>query len=336
MVRNWIFAILIPLFISSLSFSQSKVGTTAAPFLGIAVGPRAIGLGGAFVAVASDVSTLYWNPAGASRIGKSEVMVSHTQWIFGTSFDWIGVMIALDRNNSIGVSLTQLDYGEEEVTTIDFPEGTGEKWGASDLAIGISYARNLTDRFSVGGTVKFIHQKIWNERAIGFALDFGVLFITEFRGLKLGATIANFGTEMRLDGKDLFVQHDLDPEAGGNNPAISAKLRTDSWPLPLLFRVGASIDLINGESNRVVLAVDALHPNDNTESLNLGLEYTFRDFIYVRVGYKSLFQKDSQEGLTAGVGLSYKVGGVRVKFDYAYQDFGILKNIQNFALSFQI
>lgn len=334
-VKKFVTALILLLFLSVNVFSQSKVGTTAAPFLGIAVGPRAIGMGGAFTAFAGDVSTLYWNPAGASRIGNNEIMVSHTRWIFGTSFDWVGVSVAIDRNNAVGVSITRLDYGEEEVTTIDYPEGTGERWDASDIAVGLSYARNLTDRFSVGGTVKFIQQKLWNERATGFALDVGVLFITEFRGLKLGASITNFGTEMRLDGKDLFVVYDPDPSASGNNPAISAKLKTDDWPLPLHFRVGASIDVFKTESNYFTLAVDALHPNDNTESLNLGFEYSFRNFIFLRAGYKSLFQKDSQERFTAGVGLNYKVGGLGFKFDYAYQDFGILKNIQSFALSIQ-
>ncbi|MFN3134514.1 MAG: PorV/PorQ family protein, partial [Candidatus Kryptonium sp.] len=291
--------------ISSLSLlSQSKVGTTAAPFLGIAVGPRAIGLGGAFTAFSEDVSALYWNPAGISRLGRNEIMLSHTKWIFGTSFDWIGVGVGIDRNNYVGVSITRLDYGEEEVTTIDYPEGTGERWDASDIAVGISYARNLTDRFSVGGTVKFIQQKLWNERATGFALDVGVLFITEFRGLKLGASICNFGTEMQLDGKDLFVIYDPDPEATGNNPAISAKLKTDSWPLPLLFRVGVSIDVFKTETSYLTLAVDALHPNDNTESLNIGFEYGFRNLIFLRAGYKSLFQKDSQERFTVGVGIN--------------------------------
>ncbi len=315
--------------------SQSKVGTTAAPFLGIAVGPRAVGMGGAFTAFSADVSALYWNPAGVSRIGNNELMVTHTKWIFGTSFDWIGVAVGIDRNNFVGVSITRLDYGEEEVTTIDYPEGTGERWDASDIAIGISYARNLTDRFSIGGTVKLIQQKLWNERATGFAIDVGVLFITEFKGLKLGASISNFGTEMRLDGKDLFVQYDLDPASTGNNPAISAKLKTDDWPLPLHFRVGASIDVFKTDNNYLTFAVDALHPNDNTESVNLGLEYSFRNMIFLRAGYKSLFQKDSQERFTAGIGLSYKLGGIGFRFDYAYQDFGILKNIQSFALALQ-
>ncbi len=331
MKKIFLFALLI----SELILGQSKVGTTAAPFLGIAVGPRAIGMGGAFTAFAGDVSTLYWNPAGASRIGMSEVMISHTKWIFGTSFDWIGVSVAIDRNNSIGLSITRLDYGEEEVTTIDYPEGTGERWEANDIAIGLSYARNLTDRFSVGGTVKFIQQKLWNERATGFALDIGVLFITEFRGLKLGASISNFGTEMQLDGKDLFVIYDPDPTITGNNSAISAKLKTDSWPLPLLFRVGASIDLFKNETNYLTISIDALHPNDNTESLNTGFEYGFKDIVYLRAGYKSLFQKDSQERFTAGIGLRYKLGNLGFKFDYAYQDFGILRNIQSFSLSIQ-
>jgi len=313
-------------------FAQSKVGTTGAPFLAIGTGARALGMGDAFVAIANDVSALYWNPAGTARIGSREVMFSHTEWFVATRVTWLGVSVPLDQNNAVGVSVALLDYGEGEVTTVEFPEGTGERWSASDLALGISYARNLTDRFSVGGTAKFVQQKLWNERAAGFAFDVGVLFLAGVSGLRLGATVANFGTDMRLDGKDLFVQHDIDPENAGNNPAISAKLKVDAWSLPLLFRVGTAMDLLSTESSRLTVGIDALHPTDNTESINTGFEYSFRQALYFRAGYKGLFQKDSQDRYSVGVGLSQSVGGLRISIDYSYQEVKLLNAVQRFAV----
>jgi predicted porin len=199
--------------------------------------------------------------------------------------------------------------------------------------MGLTYAYNLTDRFSLGGTVKYIQSKIWNTSASAFAMDFGVLFHSDIYGLRIAATITNFGTPMKMDGKDLLVQHDIDPNNYGNNDQILASLQTDEFPLPLTFRIGLAMDVLNNEEHRVTLAADALHPNDNDESLNVGGEYMFNNLIAFRVGYKSLFLDNSEEGLTAGVGLNYNFTsdfGVRV--DYAYQDFGILDYTQHFSL----
>ncbi len=150
--------LILTILMSGLVFSQSKVGTTAANFLTIPVGPRAAGMGGAFTAVANDVTTAYWNPGGLSRIGKIEFAASFAQWIAGTKLNWFGLNYQIDEDDAFALSIDQLDYGQSEVTTPDQPDGTGENWSASDLAFSLSYARNLTDRFSIGGTVKYINQ----------------------------------------------------------------------------------------------------------------------------------------------------------------------------------
>jgi predicted porin len=314
-------------------FGQTKVGSTAAPFLNIAVSPRAISMGGAFIATANDVSSLYWNPAGASSSDINEAMFSHSRWFADINYNWAGAMIKLGGAGTLGLSLTYLDYGDIEVTTLAEQDGTGEFFSASDMSLGLTYAYNLTDRFSLGGTVKYIQQKIWNSSASAFAMDLGVLFHSDIYGLRIGATITNFGTGMQMDGKDLLVQHDIDPNIYGNNDQILANLQTDEFPLPLTFRIGLAMDLLDTEEHRFTLAADALHPNDNSESINVGAEYMFNNLIAFRVGYKSLFLDNSEEGLTAGVGLNYDFSidfGVRV--DYAYQDFGVLDYTQHFSL----
>ena len=314
-------------------FGQTKVGSTAAPFLNIAVSPRAISMGGAFIATANDVSSLYWNPAGASRSDINEAMFSHSRWFADINYNWAGAMIKLGGAGTLGLSLTYLDYGDIEVTTLAEQDGTGEFFSASDMSLGLTYAYNLTDRFSLGGTVKYIQQKIWNSSATAIAMDLGVLFHSDIYGLRIGATITNFGTGMQIDGKDLLVQYDIDPNIYGNNDQILANLQTDEFPLPLTFRIGLAMDVLDTEEHRFTIAADALHPNDNSESVNVGAEYMFNNLIAFRVGYKSLFLDNSEEGLTAGVGLNYDFNtdfGVRV--DYAYQDFGVLDYTQHFSL----
>ena len=315
------------------SFGQSKVGTTAASFLGIGVGPRASAMGGAFVAAGGDASSLYWNPGAVSRPGQSQIMASHTSWLVNTSFNWVGLQLALDEANTVGVSLTQLDYGQDDVTTVQSPEGTGQIWTAQDIAVGVSYARNLTDRFSIGGTVKYISQRIWNESASAFAFDVGLLFITPFNGMRLGMSLSNFGTDMQLAGKDLVHRIDLDPGVNGNNKTIVASLKTDTWELPLNFRVGVAYDLLKSEQFSFTVAADAARPNDNDENVCIGGEASFKNILYVRAGYKSLFLADTEEGLTAGIGVNYPIfGTTAASVDYVYQDFGIFKNVQSITL----
>jgi hypothetical protein len=335
--KIWIIAIWILVmgatFIGETAFGQSKVGTTAVPFLGISVGPRATALGGAFAGISDDATSLYYNPGGFSRVGKSQILFSHSNWLVGSNFNWIGFVFRMNDANAIGLSVTQLDYGEEEVTTVLQPEGTGESWSAMDFAAAFSYGRNLTDRFSIGGSVKYIQQKLWNEKASAFAMDIGLLFVTDFNGMRLGMSISNFGTDMKMEGKDLLRRIDLDPDHLGNNETIVANLKTDSWPLPLFFRVGVAMDVLRAGKNRLTIAADAVRPSDNTETINIGSEMAFYDTFFIRGGYKSLFRESSEEGLTLGAGTRLLWSGRQsVAVDYTFADFGLFEDIHMISI----
>ncbi len=319
-------------FIGTVS-GQSKVGTTAAPFLNVAIGPRAIAMGGAFVATANDLTALYWNPAGVARLENNSAMFSYTSWFADISYNWAAASVNLGTIGTLGLNVTYLDYGDMEVTTLAEQDGTGEMFSASDMSLGLTYAVKLTDQFSIGGTVKYINQKIYNSSASSVGFDLGVLFLSDIYGLRIGATITNFGPDMKIDGKDLFVQHDIDPNIFGNNDQILAKLNTDEYQLPLTFRVGLAMDVLNITDHRFTVGLDALHPSDNDESLNIGCEYGFSNSIFLRAGYKSLMLDNSEEGLTLGFGLAYDFApNLGVFIDYAYQDFGILENTQHFSI----
>jgi hypothetical protein len=319
----------------AVSQAQDKVGTSAVPSLGIPVGPAAIAMGGAYVAYARDASALYWNPGAISQLGSSQVSFSHTEWILGTNYNWGGVVLNIGGGNAFGLQIAVLDYGEDDVTTVQSPEGTGERWDAQDMFATIGYARNFTDRFSIGGALKYINEKIYHESASGFAIDLGLLYVTDFRGMRLGMSISNFGTDMQMDGRDLLHPYDQDPDNLGNNPTIPSKLKTDQWPLPLFFRVGISMDLIRMEKNTLSFSTDAVVPSDNSTVLNIGGEYNFYDLFFLRGGYQSLGRQNTQEGLTAGLGLKYFVPGLaEIRLDYAFIDYGILGEFHNFGFSF--
>lgn len=320
----------IVLIATSALFAQSKVGTTTAQFLTIPVGGEAIGLGGAYTALATDASGLFWNPGAISRDAKNSIYASQTNWLVGSKHEWFGAKIMVTRQDAIGFSFNSLNYGDRErVTTVSEPNGTGEYWNASDLSLNLTYCRNLTDRFSIGGSLKYINQQIWHESASGMAVDLGLLFITQFNGLRIAATLTNFGSELQLDGRDLLHRIDLDPQATGNNETIVARLKTDSWPIPLAFHVGAAMPVINTNNMSLTLAADAVRPTDNTETLNVGGRLNVMKVLSFRGGYQTLFRSDSQTGMTLGFGLRVPNPFADIKFDYAFQDFGLFGNIQS-------
>lgn len=326
---------------ASMAHGQSKVGTTAAQFLGISVGARAIAMGSAYTASMGDVSSLYWNPGSIVQSSRNQISFVNSEWLAGTRFRWAGVMMNLDGDNAVGLSFTQLDYGEDDVTTVASPEGTGERWSAKDFVIGLTYSRRLTDRFSIGGSAKYVNQTIYNESASNVTFDVGLLFITDFNGLRIGMSMSNFGGDLSLAGRDLLQRVDIDPTNAGSSKTLVGNLKTDPWPMPLLFRVGVAMDVFKSDLVSVTAAVDGLRPNDNTESVNVGAEAGFRDMFFVRGGYKSLFggepptKKDvQQDGLTLGAGIKYAFEGVAtVQIDYAFMKFGLFGNLNTIALA---
>jgi hypothetical protein len=314
--------------------STSKVGTTAGQFLKIGVGARAIGMSNAQTGMYRDVSSLYWNAAALSRLQVgTEIMFNHVEWLADMNFDFAGGIINLGSVGMLGFTITSFSVPEDIVRTVEFPEGDGRRWDAGSLALGVVFARNLTDRFSLGVQFKYIRESVWSQSASGVAFDIGTLYLSEIPGLSLGAAISNFGTKMRLDGRDLFFNVDPndDPGSGPNN--IPAQYRTSDFDLPLTFRIGVAYDAIHTENFRVTGALDAVHPNDNTEYVATWMEASWREIIFARVGYKPVPSRDSEEGISWGFGFHYGiVNSLRVKLDYGFADYGRLKNVQYLSL----
>lgn len=313
----------------------SKVGTSVAQFLKIGVGARAVGMGESFAAVANDISALYWNPAGMTNLNSISVGVSHSQWFADIYHNYAGVAIPLSESDVIGLSAVSLTTNEQEVTTVEQPEGTGVFYNVSDLAIGLSYARKLTDRFSVGMTIKYIQQVVYNESANTIAIDIGTYLRTGFHNLVIAMAVSNFGGNMQLEGRDLIILADINSGISGEyNP--DARLKTEAYPLPLNFRVGIAMDLVGGfesviasQYHRFTLAIDGNHPNDNNERINIGGEYSWNESFFARAGYKINYDV---EKWNFGGGVKVTLGGQQFSFDYAYVDYYDLGKVSRFSV----
>lgn len=312
----------------------SKVGTTAAQFLKIGAGARAIAMGGAYTALSEDILAIYWNPAGISRIpGNGEATFNHATWLADTQYDFAAFSMNAGNIGSIGFHVISFRTPEEIVRTIRNPEGTGQVWDANSIALGVTFAKSLTDRFAIGFTGKFVQESLFNETARGAAFDIGVLYETPFRNVTLGASINNFGTNMKLDGRDIFFNEDPLPEQGSVDQ-VPSKFRTDSFDMPLNLKFGLSWRVMHNENFSLVAAADGVHPNDNTESINSGFELGLKNILFLRGGYKALLLDNSEQGLTVGAGLRYDTVGMNIKIDFGWADYGRLNDVT--FLSFAI
>ncbi len=296
--------LLLLLLVPGVVYGQAKVATAGAQFLEIGVGARAIGMGEAFVAVANDATAMYYNPAGLTQLYDREVVVTHVEYLAEIQYDFAGVAYPLYRMGGVlGIGFYALDAGEMDETTYEYHQGTGRTFGAGSYAATVSYGRALTDRFSVGVTVKLIDEKLEDERSTGWAADVGTSYDTGFRNFKISMVITNFGPDMT------FI--------------------TESYPLPINFKFGGAINVLEGEQHKGVFAIEAAHPSDNLEKYNAGFEYQYAEKYFLRVGQKFNYDEGS---FSAGGGVRVPFNNMELRLDYGYQDMGLLEQAHRFTL----
>lgn len=335
--------VILTLALQSFNYSQNNVATTSAAFLEIGPGARSIGMGSAYVSVADDASSIYWNPAGIASLNQTEVQSFYTPWLVETNFYYNSAVIPMGVYGSIGLSFTSITMDEMMVRTVQDPEPNeyGQKFDAGNISMGIAYAKRLTDRFSFGFQTKFIQESIWQMKAQGYAVDIGTMFVTK-SNLNIGMSISNFGGKLGMQGVNTLVDIDIDETIYGNNDRIDGSLGTSQWPLPLLFRFGLSKKFAFSPTMDFLVAVDAIHPNNNPEYINVGFEYSIMDLISFRLGKShSFYDLNSsgktigpEHGISLGTGIKYKIPrGPFLNVDYVFSDYGVFSNIQGYSIS---
>lgn len=319
-------------------FAQQDVdysGTSAANFLKIGVGSRPMSMGDAAIATINSPEALYWNVGALTRIeDEFSLAISTMEWLVDTRNSYVATAYKVDGVGSFGLDLQYLDYGTIEETTVYDQDGTGRYLSASDLEIGLGYARDLTDRFSFGVKVKFINETIADASASSVAVDLGAVFLTSFfdNNLRFAAVLSNFGTKMQFKGEDLSVTYIVPGNPG--NKQVPAELSTISWDIPLLLRFGISDMILNNETLSWLVAYDLLDSRDYQVRHNLGTEVGLYQLFYIRAGYK--FNYD-EVNYTLGFGLDFKnIVDYKLKLDYLFLDYGDFGSLNQFTIIFNM
>ena len=285
-----------------------KVGTLGGQSLKIGVGARAAGMGEAYVAIADDATAVYWNPAGIARLSGQSISINHTAWPANVLFDQAAYVFSVKWiPGMLGVNVRALTMSRDIVRTTYLPEGTGETVDAGEWAYGVTYARALTDKFSAGFSINYVQTGLADVKGTSTTFDFGTLYDVGILGAKIGMAIQNVGSDMTF---------------------IDEKVK-----MPVFFRVGGSLDVLKMGENKLITAAEFTHPPDNSEKLNLGAEYAFHDYLFLRGGYKMNYDT---EGLCAGFGVKFPLTLVKssvARLDYAYQDMNFLSSVHRVSLN---
>ncbi|MBD3399519.1 MAG: PorV/PorQ family protein [Candidatus Coatesbacteria bacterium] len=327
-------ALLLVLVLVLPAMAQEKTGIATAQFLKIGVGPRMLGMGGAVVATGMpEAAMAFWNPAATARIPGFDLFFEDNEWVAETRMLSGALAYNLKNVGTFGATFQYLDYGEMTRTDQDHQDGNGT-FTAYDMAAGLTYGRNLTDRFAVGGRAQWIHMDIDGYTADGWAVDVGTLYNTGFQSLRIGMALQYFGGDIAFDGTYGELLRD---KSGYTDTEFTANV------LPMTFRLGVAYDLLEGDDHFMTVGLDAIHPNDAEERVNVGVEYKLYRIAAIRAGYQvnyDFFVGEDEDadsfapGLNAGVGFNIPAGGMNIKADAAYADMGRLGYSLRFSLGF--
>lgn len=320
MRRTLAAAILILAAGTGTAFAQSKTGTTVGQFLAIEPGARAAAMGNAGVALYEGIQSVYYNAGALGSLEGPALQFTYSDWYAGITYDYAAFALPLTGLGTAFASVTALNSGDIAVRTVEQPDGTGERYSVNDVALGLGFGRQITSRFGAGIQFNYINETIWHTSVNLWSVNVGTVYRLSESGFKLGASLTNLGTQGAFSGKDLAIQYDPTPDVYGDNGALPADQYAGTFPLPVSFHVGISYPHDLDPRNRLLVLAEAVHPSDNTEYVNAGVEWSWNHTVSFRAGYQTLFQTDSDLGPSLGLGLELPIEDSRLHFDYAWAD----------------
>jgi hypothetical protein len=312
---------------TALAANADRIGTSGAQELLIPVGGRGVALGMSSSLFIKGVDALYWNPAGLSRMENGvQAEFSQMQYIADVSVSYGALGVNAGDFGTLGFSLKSLAFGDIPVTTTAFPDGTGETYSPTYLTLGMTYARSLTDRVSVGLTASIVSEKILQMSATGLSFDVGIRYDNlALQGLDVAIAIKHIGPNMTFTGSNAYVNADAQGSIRGTNPYVT---QMASFEMPSNMEIAVGYRPTLDEMNTLQIGGVFVNNNYLEDEYSLGVEYGYNKIFFVRGGYS--FSPQTAKDVTDqrayiydwsfGAGVKYNVGGVDLAFDYGYRN----------------
>jgi len=270
----------------------------------------------------NNAMAVFANPADLVNVKNIDIGFSKFNYIADVSFMTAAIAKNFEQWGVFGIQFASLSSGDM-IRTENRPGRFGNErftnlgtFDAGDLLIGVSYARTITDRFSIGANVNYIEETLDDVKASNISLDFGLYFKTGFKSLRFAIVGRNLGTDQRFGGFDELY-------------GMPIQVR-----MPMELFMGIGYDFIGGKQNdmhNLSGYLEATHPNDADERVHTALEYNFNNLFFLRGGYR--FNYD-EVGATFGGGVNLEMAGYKLSVDYAYLDYGRLDVTHLFTLGF--
>ncbi|MEX0747404.1 MAG: PorV/PorQ family protein [Rhodothermales bacterium] len=312
------------------SFGSDRAGTSGYQFLKIPVDPRSAAMGETVAANAMDASALFWNPALAAQTGITQIGFAHTAYYVDVTIDYAAAIFHLRRLGlTLGASVQALNSGEMDVTTEFQPFGTGEQFRFTDVAAGLTVAQQLTDLFSYGVTTKYIQESVAGVTSNTVVFDLGIFYRIGTTGAQMAVAIRNFGFDGTPSGS-------LERTVIGQD---ARRIEEDFSSLtpPTTFLLGITYDVLRGDrQNDLQISGQLNNPNDNAESFNLGVEYTWHDLLILRGGYRFGVEEYTLPSLGAGLNLGDILGNVSARFDYGFTRLDRLGTVHRVGVNLEL
>ena len=325
--------------LSSVHAEKRRLSQSGATYLAISMCARESAMGDAATATSQGINGVWHNPSILADIDGLAISLNHVQWLVDTKLSGVAITYTVKNWGTFGIDLTYMDYGEVMGTkpvdrSID-PRGyilTGDL-GIKDYAIGFSYARRISNKFSFGFKIKRLHENLGKA---SFVIDEYQnpdtkewIRTREEKEWKLNDWGLDFGTVYDVGWKGLTVAMVM------QNLSRDLKYFYEEFQLPLTLKMGIAIDLYQllyptEKDITWRIAVDAIRPIDYSERIHIGSEFLMKDVVALRAGYK--FNHDV-ESLTLGIGVNFELGGIPFTIDYAYTKAAYFKDVNRFSIN---
>ena len=330
--------------ISGYTQTMRKTGLSGASILKVGVGAKAVAIGSAVTSETGDVNQLFWNPAGISLDrGQTDITFSYNNWLVDLSHNAFAVGHCFGNLGTFAIGgmvsgVSGIDADRDYVAGLAIDYSGGSSFDYTSMYFVLGYAKQFTDKLSLGASAKYYREEIDVESADAFAFDFGAIYKLGYRDLTVGARIQNLGSDMKYYFND--------------------------FSLPLVFSFGVSMSMIQSDFFSIKGYADATKPLDAEQLLLGGAEVTLYKTVHIRTGYKfnysgvrdqfgdrSSYQRvegvvrahwwdpkeyyRTGEGASVGAGVEIPYGDYKLTVDYAWTQFGILDDVNRFSLTFK-
>ena len=334
MKKHFLISIILLTFLFTMpaDAKMKKLGQAGLSFLNISGSARAAGMADVFTFAKNDLASVFYNTAGLATVEKRAFFFNLTNWIADMSVANMAVSWNTPQYGTFALHAQVMDYGTINGTVISDTDPRGysdvEVGTVSGLSVGLGYGISMTDKFSIGGNIKYVSQNLGqNDTYVGdaveftgkvnsvngIAFDFGTMYDTGIRSVLLTMTIRNYSRQMLYENEE--------------------------FQIPQTYRIGLAAELFElftasrNATHSATLALEAVDPVDRPEYVNFGVEYSMIDMLSLRVGWATQRAQDGTGGLSAGAGFKLNTSGFAGRIDLSYSSHGaVLGSVTRLSL----